>query len=135
MLVFGELRIAFGHHACDDLLEFVEAVLGEGGHGEHFRSGEVFLKLDQKRKHLGLVVEQVDLVDYHELGAIIFHQRITQGLDIAVEEFGLADVEVGIEHQHNGVGGGHALPGGLAHHLAQMAALLLAGMVHAGGYP
>ena len=76
-------------------------------------------------------MKQVDLVHDNKKGTLILHQSITQSGNIPVQKFRLAQIKIRIQHQHDAMCRGHALPCGLQHHFAQMPAHLIPGMMQA----
>ena len=77
-------------------------------------------------------MKQIDLVRHDNERAAVIGQRVAQSSNVPVQKFRLAQIQISIQHKHDAMRGSHALPGCLKHHLAQMPAHLITGMVQTG---
>ena len=123
-LVFGELRRGNGQFGADKLCQIGQAISFQGRGGEKLRLGPHFAQARQKRQHAAFVREHIDLVDHHNHGPFVTRQGFGQGCEVALQKFGVANIQVGVKHRHGDFGLGKALPHGLKHGFAQPAAHL-----------
>ena len=123
-LILGEQILALGQQALEQRGQLGQTVLAQRGNRKDFRAGPHLIEARQQGEHAALVRKHVHLVDNHHEGTFVAGQRLSHGRNVALQKFRLADVEMGVQHQHDDIGLTKALPYGLNHGFAETAAHL-----------